>query len=243
MISFWVTIFVSAEIGIGAAAGWSVVWTMLRSAFVNPKIDTSNTGDESFSLPQSITRTSQGSSNSRTEHSGINIPADTVVVHFSDSIFYPNASRGKGRILEAIKLVYEKVTTGSVNPRDRSWSVAAEQRVERLRKRFHVILKDTPLSIVVWDFTMVPFVDVTGILALGEMKQDIRTHSGKSVQFRIVGMSKSVRERFFRAKWKLSDLEGWREEDSDVLYPSMERAVLDREGVLEAVAVGNEKTG
>jgi sodium-independent sulfate anion transporter 11 len=243
MISFWLTIFVSAEIGIGAAAGWSVAWTMLRSAFVNPRIDTS-IEDDNYSLQQAITRGVAESSSGHTEHFGIPIPSDTVVVHFTDSIFYPNAHRGKGRVLEAIKLVYDKVTTGNVDPRERSWSVAADRRIERLRKRFSIVLKDAPLSIVVWDFSMVPFVDVTAVLALREMKQDVRTHSGKGVQFRIVGLSKSVRERFLRAKWKLSDLEGWREEDSDVVYPSMERAVLDREAnILEAVAIANEKSG
>ncbi|KAK7951349.1 sulfate permease [Apiospora aurea] len=34
MLSFWVTVFVSAEIGIGVAVAWSVIYTLLRSAFV-----------------------------------------------------------------------------------------------------------------------------------------------------------------------------------------------------------------
>ncbi|KAH6720168.1 sulfate permease [Leptodontidium sp. MPI-SDFR-AT-0119] len=250
MLSFWVTIFVSAEIGIGCAAAWSVAWTMIRSAFVTPKVH-ANTEDEGFALPRrtsSVEKTeNSGRQGSRTEHSGMTIPNDTVVIHFNDSIFYPNAHRGKRSALEAIQLVYEKVTHGVTEERERSWSVAAEQRVERLRKQQRVVLKDIPLSVVVWDFSAVPFVDVTAILALGELKEDIRLHSGKGVQLRIVGMSKSVRERFLRAKWKLTDLEGWREEGADVVYPSMERAVLDREGsdgsILEAVTIEDEKKG
>ena len=250
MLSFWVTIFVSAEIGIGCAAAWSVVWTMLRSAFVTPKVH-ANTEDEGFSLPRrtsSVEKTEKsGRQGSRTEHASMTIPNDTVVIHFNDSIFYPNAHRGKRSALEAIQLVYEKVTHGVTEERERSWSVAAEKRVERWRKQQRIVLKDIPLSVVVWDFTAVPFVDVTAILALGELKEDIRLHSGKGVQLRIVGMSKSVRERFLRAKWKLTDLEGWREEGADVVYPSMERAVLDREGregsILEAVTIDDEKRG
>lgn len=241
MLSFWVTIFVSAEIGIGCAAGWSVVWTMLRSAIVKPTVHTS-AEEEGFPLAQSITRAE--SSDSRTEHSGIAVPNDTVVIQFSDSIFYPNAHRGKGKILEAVMLVYEKVSSGNLNPRDRSWSVASERRVERLRKRQKITIKGIPLAIIVWDFTKVPFIDVTAILALDEMKQDIRTYAGSGVQFRIFGMSKSIRERFLRANWKMSDLDGWREEDMDIVYPSLERAILDREGtVLEAVTIGDEKKG
>ncbi|KAH8646482.1 sulfate permease [Tricladium varicosporioides] len=241
MICFWVTIFVSAEIGIGCAAGWSVVWTMLRSAFVNPDIRT-GTVDEDTPLPDSITRIDTNS-RSRTEHAGISVPGGTVVIRFNDSIFYPNAHHGKRAALEAIKLVYQKVCdVHGAHDRERSWSVASEKRVERLRKQRNIVLQDTPLSVVVWDFTMVSFIDVTAILALWEMQEDIRSYSGRGVQFRMVGMSKSVRERFLRANWKLTDLDGWREEGADVVYDSLERAVLDREGsVLEAVV--SEKNG
>lgn len=243
MLSFWVTIFVSAEIGIGCAAAWSVAWTLLRSAFVKPSVHVS-IEDEGSPLPQPVTTINKRGGN-HTEHSGITIPGDTVVIHFNDSVFYPNAHRGKRSILEAIQLVYEKVSNRHLaNDRERSWSVASEKRVERLRKEANITLKDTPLSIVVWDFSTVPFIDVTAIMALHEMKEDIRQYSGSGVQFRIVGMSQSVGERFVRADWKLADLDGTNEDGADIVYPSMERAVLDREGsVLEAVTIGNEKTG
>ncbi|KAL2074551.1 hypothetical protein VTL71DRAFT_8329 [Oculimacula yallundae] len=243
MLSFWVTIFVSAEIGIGCAAAWSVVWTLIRSAFVTPKVH-ANTDDEIFALPRRTSSVERPETidrhGSRTELSGIILPSDTIVIQFSDSVFYPNAYRCKRSALEAVQLVYEKITHGNIEARDRSWSVADEKRVERLRKQKRIILRDTPLSVVVWDFTAVPFVDVTAILALGELKEDIRLHSGKGVQLRIVGISKSVRERFLRAGWKLFDVEGWREDGADVVYPSMEGAVFDRKGsggVLEAVTV------
>jgi sodium-independent sulfate anion transporter 11 len=242
MLSFWVTIFVSAEIGIGCAAAWSVAWTLLRSAFVKPDIH-ANT-EEGQVLPQPVTST-ENITGSRTEHSGMIIPSDAVVVHFRDSIFYPNASRGKIAALDAIQLVYERVSDRhSRHDPERSWSVASELRVERLRREQGIVLKETPLSVVVWDFTMVPFIDVTAILALGELKEDIRLYAGKDISFRMVGMSESVRERFLRANWKLNDPTGGYEEGMDLVYSSMERAVLDRRGsVLEAVTIGNEKTG
>jgi sodium-independent sulfate anion transporter 11 len=249
MLSFWVTIFVSAEIGIGCAAAWSVAWTMLRSAFVKPTIH-ANTEDRDYSLPVHTISTEKSSDNendnsNRTEHSAMNIPHDIVIIHFNDSIFYPNAGRGKRSALEAIQLVYDKVTQGTTEDRERSWSVAAERRVERLRREQRIVLKDIQLTVVVWDFTAVPFVDVTAILALGELKEDIRLHCGKGVQLRIVGMNESVRDRFLRAKWKLSDIGGWSEEGADVVYPSMEQAVLDRNRgiVLETVAIDDEKKG
>ncbi len=237
MLSFWLTITVSAEIGIGAGVGWSIVWTMLRFAFNKPSIYASTEYEGS---PLHATTNDEN----RTEYSGIEVPSDTMIIHFSDSIFYPNAHRSKRTMLEAIQLVYEKVDHIVIDERERSWSVAPEKRIERLRKQHGIILKEAPLSVVVWDLSKVSFVDVTAILALAEMKEDIRVYSGKGVQFRIVGMSRRVRERFLRAQWKLSDLDQ-AEDETDVIYPSIERAALDRRGVnvLEGITINDEKIG
>lgn len=220
---------------------------MLRSAFVKPDVHTSSSS-EIPDVQSSVSRlegSTQGSSGSHTENVGFLVPDDTVIIQFSDSIFFPNAARGKRTATEAIKLVYDKISGYGSNDRERSWSVAAERRVERLRKQYNVALKESPLSVVVWDFTSVSFIDVTAVLALGELKQDVRLHCGKEVQFRIVNMSPSVRERMLRAKWKLSDLYAdEKDEDSDVVYPSLEKAVLHRDNVvLEGVTIGDEKRG
>ncbi|CCF35853.1 sulfate permease [Colletotrichum higginsianum] len=234
MVSFWVTIFVSAEIGIGVAAGWSIVWTMLRSTFVKPAIHSSNNGVV-HTIPQPITRIiSDGGrrvTENRTENASIAIPGDTIVVDFNDAIFFPNAERAKTATLTAIKLVYPRVETSmGQDDRERHWSVAAEKRLERIRAQRQIRLKETPLAVVVWDFTMVPYIDTSGIMTLKELKTEIQSHSGKSVQIRMVGMSDKVRSRFLRAKWSLVDLEEWREEDADLVYPSMETAIWDRDG-------------
>ena len=244
MLCFWITIFVSAEIGIGVGAGFSVLWTMLRSGFIKPSIHVSGR-DEGSLDPKSGSSVTSASGAGHTEHAGVTVPSDTVVIKFTDSIFYPNASRNKKTVLESIKLVYDKIIgRHPAEDRERSWSVSAERRVERLRKRYNIVLKETPLAIVVWDFTMVSFTDVTAVLALGEMKQDIRIHAGPDVQFRIVGLADSVRERLLRAQWKLATLDGEREEGADIIYPSMEAAILSRSGsILEEVVVDNEKTG
>ncbi|KAH0440477.1 sulfate permease [Colletotrichum camelliae] len=249
MISFWVTIFVSAEIGIGVAVAWSVAWTMLRSTFVKPVIHSSS-NEITTSIPQPITRiTASGprrgsapATGTQTENTGISIPGDTIVVDFNDAVFFPNAERAKNTTLTAIKLVYPRVESSlSQDDRDRHWSVAAEKRLERLRAQKQIRLKETPLAVVVWDFTMVPFIDTSGILTLKELKDEIRVHSGKSVQIRMVGMSDKVRNRFWRAKWNLVDLEEWREEDADLVYPSMESAIWDRDSESGADASSEKK--
>lgn len=229
MVAFWVTIFVSAEIGIGAAAGWSVAWTLLRSAFVTPSIHASKTADNSGTLQPLARVSTQIPQNGATENiGGPVIPDDTVVVRFADSLFFPNANRNKVNALEAIQLVYPSVQSPTYSAdAERLWSVAASQRLERLRTARGVVMRQMPLAVVILDFGMVPFIDATGITALAELKDDIRRQLGFGVQIRIVGMTKGVRRRFKRASWKLADADDLLDGDADIVYPSLERAIWD----------------
>lgn len=229
MVAFWVTIFVSAEIGIGAAAGWSVAWTLLRSAFVTPSIHASKTSDASGTFQPLARIPTQQQSTTLTENvGGPAIPDDTVVVRFGDSLFFPNANRNKVDALEAIQLVYPSVQNPHYSVEsERSWSVAAERRLQRLRNQRGVVMRQMPLAVVVWDFGMVPFIDATGITALAELKDDIRRQLGFGVQIRVVGMVPGVRRRFARANWKLADADGLIDGDADIAYPSLERAIWD----------------
>lgn len=229
MVAFWVTIFVSAEIGIGAAAGWSVAWTLLRSAFVTPTIHASKTSDASGTFQPLARIPTQQQTASLTENvGGPAIPDDTVVVRFGDSLFFPNANRNKVNALEAIQLVYPSVQNPHYSVEsERSWSVAAERRLQRLRNQRGVVMRQMPLAVVVWDFGMVPFIDATGVTALAELKDDIRRQLGFGVQIRVVGMVPGVRRRFARAGWKLADADGLMDSDADIVYPSLERAIWD----------------
>ncbi|KAI1807315.1 sulfate permease [Daldinia bambusicola] len=254
MVAFWVTIFVSAEVGIGAAAGWSVAWTLLRSAFVTPSIHASQSTsagnvDKSGTfqplthiLPTATTTTTtttvdafDSNIDGRIPREGMTenvggpaIPDDTVVVRFADALFFPNANRSKVDALEAMQLAYPSVASPQYTAdAERLWSVAAERRLARLRAERGVVMREMPLAVVIWDFSMVPFADATGITALGELKDDIRRQLGYGVQIRMVGMTEAVRRRFRRAGWKLADADGLVDGDADLVYPSLERAIWD----------------
>ncbi|KAI1415631.1 sulfate transporter 4.1 [Hypoxylon sp. FL1857] len=237
MVSFWVTIFVSAEIGIGAAAGWSVAWTLLRSAFVTPSIHASNANannnngtSDSSSVFQPLARIPTVSTLQQISENegGPAIPEDTVVVRFGDSLFFPNANRNKVETLEAIQLVYPSIQNPHYSAdAERSWSVAAERRLARLRAERGIVLRQMPLAVVIWDFGMVPFIDATGITALAELKDDVRRQLGFGVQIRMVGLTRGVRHRFARAGWKLVDADGLQDGGADVVYPTLERAIWD----------------
>ncbi|TRX93749.1 hypothetical protein FHL15_005425 [Xylaria flabelliformis] len=232
-VAFFVTIFVGSEYGIASAAGWAVVWTLLRSAFVKPQVSTNEGGR--MNISQSVARVT----NSETENVGITIPEDTVVVSFQDSVFYPNAQRTKTQILESIQLVYPSIQSPNYRAdTERSWSVAGELRLERLRRERNIIMKDMPLSVVVWDFTMVPFIDVTGITALAMLKDDIRRQLGNIVEIRMVNLNPGVLKRFERAKWQLADIDGIQHEGADMIYPSLQRAVWEDRETLKGGLTG-----
>ncbi|KAI1764017.1 sulfate transporter 4.1 [Hypoxylon sp. FL1150] len=266
MVAFWLTIFVSAEIGIGAATGWNVAWTLLRSAFATPTIHASRTADASGTLEPlarvfSTTTTLQqqqtnndsnpnpnpnpnGNSETMTENvGGPVIPDDTIVIRFGDSLFFPNASRNKADALEAAQLVYPSVQNPHYSVEaERSWSVAAERRLERLRTQRGVVMRQMPLAVVIWDFGMVPFIDATGITALAELKDDVRRQLGFGVQVRFVNMTPAVRHRFARARWLLADADGLQDDGADIVYPSLERAIWDERDRDSLKGVTTEKS-
>ncbi|KAI0406809.1 sulfate permease [Xylaria palmicola] len=234
-VAFFVTIFAGSEYGIASAAGWAVVWTLLRSAFVKTRVST-NSGTGNW------IQTSQpapGSAGERTENVGVTIPEDTVVVSFQDSVFYPNAQRTKTQVLESIQLVYPSVQNPNYRAdTERSWSVAGERRLERLRRERNIVLKDMPLSVVVWDFTMVPFIDTTGVTALAELKYDIRRQLGNIVEIRMVNLAPGVAKRFERARWALADVDGPQIDGADIVYPVLQRAVWDERESLKGTLTG-----
>lgn len=237
MLSFWITIFVSAEIGIGVAVAWSIVYTMLRAAFVKPAVHTEAAAE---GAPTTIAGPPPPP-----PPAGLG-PDDVVVVRFEGGLFYPNAQRAKRTVLEAVQLVYEDAATRrGGDARERSWSVAAARRVERLRRARGIEPRVAPpTAIVVWDLAAVSFIDVTVVLALGELKEDIRRHCGPGVRFLLVGLTPAVRERLERAHWPLHDLgAGWKTPDeADTVYPDVHFALRDRSSSSVLEAVVSEKT-
>lgn len=163
------------------------------------------------------------------------IPEDTAVVRFTDNIFFPNAYRGKTTALEGIQLVYtppSSSTSSSTTAKDdQMWTVSAERRLTRLRAQHDIVPKTTPLALVIWDMTRVSWIDTTGIIALGELKDDIHRQLGGYVQVRMVGLNAKVRRKFWRAKWKLVDAgESRAGVEGDVVYEVLGDAVWrDRE--------------
>ncbi|KAK0372433.1 sulfate permease [Colletotrichum limetticola] len=236
MLSFWVTLFVSTEMGIAFAVLFSIGYTLVRSAF--PKVKT-------FSATSGQNRTiqrEQAAVSSVAEDTFV--PEDAMLVSFTDSIFFPNAGRIKKSVLESVKVQFERQEVGDQsqsNSVDRSWSVASSKRIEMLRKRDNVMPSSKQMAVMVWDLTHVPFIDVTGVQTLSELKEETKQHVGKQMSLRLVGMNSKARRRFSRAGWKIvqdREVDDSTPEHVDVAYETIEAALWDRDS-----ADRDEKSG
>lgn len=239
MLSFWITLFVSTEMGIAIAVIFSIGYTLIRSAFPKVKTLSATSGQDRM--------ISRKHNNAPSTTENIFVPEDTMLVSFTDSIFFPNASRVKKSILESVKVQFEpQATVGKSQEKsaDRSWSVASIRRVDMLRKRNNVTPSNKLMSVMVWDLTHVSFIDVTGVQSLYELREEIKQHVGKEVSLRLVGMNNKSRRRFSRAGWKViesREVDGGIPEDVDVVFERIEAALWDRDYSVEREKVGLEE--
>ncbi|KAL0937086.1 sulfate permease [Colletotrichum truncatum] len=240
MLSFWVTLFVSTEMGIAFAVLFSIGYTLVRSAFPKVKVSSamSARNDTTLQAQKSVSTTPKDAL----------IPDDAMLVSFTDSIFFPNAGRVKKSVIESVKVQFEsQATVGESEGKspDRSWSVASAKRIEMLRKRNKIVASSSPMSIMVWDFTQVPFVDVTGVQTMAEIKDEVKQYVGKQMVLRFVGMNHKVRRRFARAGWKVvndRDIDDEVSDEIDVAYEELGSALWDRTNPKEQEKVGLGET-
>lgn len=234
MLSFWITLFVSTEMGIAVAVIFSIAYTMLRSVFTSAEI-------WSVQLNSQWQAQTRPTSTPATTFNDLLVPSDALLVRFTDAIFFPNANRVKTGVVENVQVLFEPTRSPAYSidngkkPSDseRSWSVVGEKRIQFLRKRDQITPVNAPLNVMVWDFSRVPFMDVTGVYALAELKEEVAKYVGKDVQVRFVGVNEKLRLRFKRASWDLAE-DGPDGDDRigdskiDVMYPSIESALWNR---------------
>ncbi|EOO00195.1 putative sulfate permease protein [Phaeoacremonium minimum UCRPA7] len=112
---------------------------------------------------------------------------------------------------------------------ERNWSVVAEKRIARLRKRANVydIGSLPPIGLVILDFGKVNHIDTTAVSHLGNLFNEIRKYGGKGVEIRFVNASDYVRQRFERAGWSIVDADTSVDDEESVtrVYRSVLHAV------------------
>ncbi|KAL4907095.1 hypothetical protein BDW74DRAFT_190098 [Aspergillus multicolor] len=195
MVAFWVTSFVDVEIRIAAAVAYSLVYVLLRLAFVNV---TMVTGENPGTLYP-------GSSSSDSDDCRQDAPLSPPEgLHESTP----------ASLVSTLGPVEKK-------PQDRLWNDTKARHIANLRREAGTVsATDTPLAhgtadsispesnprtlprlyTVIIDMTRVTHVDTTGMQALADVRSTVEDWSGPDAKLRFVGLNERVKERFRRAE-------------------------------------------
>jgi sodium-independent sulfate anion transporter 11 len=228
MLCFWITLFLSSEQGIAFGVGFSVVWTMLRAAFSGVANVTMNSQMEEG---KRVSVFVEGKDDVLLGEVGDN----TKVFRFEDSILFPNAERVKEQILDVLQVYHSGVQQADAEKAtERSWSVARENRVKRLRKRAEVGPHPPQLHIVVLDFAKVSMIDSTALNSLSSLRSEVARFAGDQCEIRCVNVEWSVWNRFERHGWVVktelelaSSMDENNRQADIVIFDSLARAIGD----------------
>jgi sodium-independent sulfate anion transporter 11 len=213
MLAFWLTLFVSSEVGIGAAVGFNIVYHLLFQAFHRVRRITS-------------IDVSDHHARSAGTHA---IPLDTQVFRIHQSMLFYNAYHIKSQCLDAVQTFNSgDVQTLELAHQERNWSVAGKDRARSLRTKAEILEEPVRIRSVVLDMHTMHNIDTTGLTALKDLKADIEAFGGKQTQLSLVGLNERVKERFARFGWSLreaSDTSSERRKATPV-YESVEEAVF-----------------
>lgn len=223
MICFWVTLFLSAETGIGFAVLFAIGYTLVRSAFGGVKVVS-------------------GKKTSSQEYCTVmpEIPSDMEVFKFEEALLFHNAYRAKDKILDTLMVHHSGAAVLGMNKQqqvengERSWSVAADKRIAKMRKEAAMNGEDLPLiRVVVLDFENVRHIDTTGLKAVKDLKTEFTRFAGEGAEMRFVNLNLDVEWRFKRNNWKLFDSSILDEDvavstGAIVIYESLAQAIVAR---------------
>ncbi|KAF2176523.1 sulfate permease [Zopfia rhizophila CBS 207.26] len=236
MLSFWVTLFVSTEIGIACAVGFSVVYHVLTSAFA--KVQRTTHMDEPGHSPE---KTQYPIYDSYSE-----VPMDSQVFKFNEGIIFSNAYHVKGKCFDVIQTHNSgSVVALEAQRANRNWSVSGVRKVRKMREKAGILNEPPTIQIVVLDMSMVAKIDTTGLVALSDLKADLVRYGGEETELRFVGVHDDVRAVFHRFGWELYDAESVHPNNrskskGNPVYSSMADAVNERTERVAGEEIGPE---
>ncbi|KAH7088698.1 sulfate permease-like protein [Paraphoma chrysanthemicola] len=212
MLAFWLTLFVSSEVGIGSAVGFGIFYHLVFMAFHRVRRITSIDITNSYRAngPQPI-------------------PLDTQVFSIQQPMLFYNAYHIKNQCLDTVQTYNSgDVQTLEKARLERNWSVAGERRAHRLRGKAEIIDEPVQIRNVVLDLSKMHNIDTTGLTSLKDLKADIEKFGGTGTHFRLVGLNERVRARFARFGWAVYDVSNVSERSSKAtaVYTCVEDAVF-----------------
>lgn len=223
MLAFWLSLFVSTEVGIATAVAWSIVCYLIRLAFSRVK----QVGADSDSELQKSINSAAGQPSE--------IPSNMRVFQLDQDMCFPNAERMKMQMNDAVQVHHAGVYSASNgSERERTWSVVGERRVKKLRKLAGVNLDNLPpIDAIIVDMTKCSHFDVTANVKMHEFEKEMKKYAGPKTELRIVGMAPNIRARFERAipGWTIIDGAGFLEEGQPKKGPEIKVFRTVREAV------------
>lgn len=198
-IAFWVTLFVSAEMGIESATMFMVVVNILQTVFC--KGETVTIENLLAVYPQL-----EGGYGRQDVQSG------TQIVRFDYPIIFVNASRAKESIVDAVQ-TWNLGASGSSDStdknKDRLWNELGARHITFLRQKAGIVNHEekylAQIRVVVLDLQGVRYVDATGIEALKDMTTELRAYAGEGLEIRFMGLKQYLVGKFEGAGWKFVD--------------------------------------
>lgn len=172
-----ITLFLSAELGIGFGVAVMVFYSLVRAVFARARV---------VKLQDLETRY-HGSNGG----GPLNLGVGTCVVSLDSGVFFLNATRIKSDILAAIR---ESFIIGD-STKERGWSDAKADQ-----ERPKGLIEIPYLRVLVVDFSRVDFVDASAMEMFHELKDEVRA-GGQEVEIRFVGLNGAARKRFERVGW------------------------------------------
>lgn len=221
----------SAEAGIETAVIIGFLFTLIRIAFARTTLITNENraaqypASEADEIQQPKTRDSYNINN---------LPCDTKLFKFNESIFFPNAEKIRDGIMDTIQTYSQPALHGIEDPeKERLWSDSHDRKIAELRKNAGITDLDLPRTrVVILDMGNVAFIDTTGLQALADLKAELIGWVGVDLDMRFVGMRKGVRRRFERIGWRLVDAweqvgedDGEGEINGDLVFENVSDAV------------------
>lgn len=201
MISLWVTLWVSVEIGIACAVGFSIVYVLLQLAFARVTLVTPQNAD-SLLFPGHPS--GQSSIGGGEQHE---LPDDTLVFVIESPVLFPNAARIYRTICDTIyartSAYNEEELFGSEKVSERLWNDTRRKHVKLLRQASGVSNTDEALlpklRLIIIDMTRVSHVDTTGLQFLADIRAAVKDWAGEEAKVTFVGLNERVKVRFARA--------------------------------------------
>ncbi|KAI0592907.1 sulfate transporter family-domain-containing protein [Biscogniauxia sp. FL1348] len=195
LITFNGTLITTPETGISLGAAVVVGYTLLRWIFSRPRILSATDVENQYSNIDLANSNKQKA-----------IPSNTYVISIDSDLIFANAERTKRNIIDTALTKFSSVRSTYDN-RERVWSDLRDRRAQYLRQKAHVKQSGAllpSLKVLIFDLSSMSFIDSSGMHALEDIKAELRSYAGPSLDVRFVGLRNAVWTRFKRWGWSLA---------------------------------------